>query len=139
MSARRFSWGNFLVRWIVALLGVFATFNPTPWSYYQWVVHGGEGQLALKILAGIMLLILFIIYLRATWNSLGPLGMILAVAFLGACTFGLVELGLLDLSDSVVMTWIALFIIATVMAIGISWSHIRRRVSGQVDVDDVEM
>jgi hypothetical protein len=139
MAATRFSWGNFLIRWVVAVLAVMVTFNPAPWSYYQWVMNGGEDQLALKVLAGIVLLILFVIYLRATWNSLGPLGMILAVAFLAACVFGLVELGLLDLADSVVMTWIALFIIATVMAIGISWSHIRRRVSGQVDVDDVEM
>ena len=139
MAARRFSWGNFLIRWVVAMLSVMATFNPTPWSYYQWVANGGQEDMALKALAGVALLILFVIYLRATWNSLGPIGMVLAVAFLAACGAALVELGLLDLSNSVVVTWVVLFVIATVMAIGISWSHIRRRVSGQLDVDDVEL
>ena len=36
------------------------------------------------------------------------------------------------------LAWVALVAIATVMAVGLSWSHVRRRVSGQLDVDDVE-
>ena len=139
MTPRRFSWGNFLLRWVVALLAVMATFNPTPWSYYQWLAGGGQDDIALKALAGVALLILFVIYLRATWNSLGPIGVVLALAFLGACVWALVDLGLLDLADTTLVTWIALVVIATVMAIGISWSHIRRRVSGQLDVDDVDL
>jgi len=27
---------------------------------------------------------------------------------------------------------------ATILAIGLSWSHVRRRLSGQTDVDDVD-
>jgi len=139
MAAKQFSWGNFFIRWIVAMAAVMATFNPTPYSYYQWIIHGGDGDLAFKVLAGLVLLILFVIYVRATWNALGPVGVILALAFLGACAWALVDLGLLDLHNTTLLTWVALVVIATVMAIGISWSHIRRRVSGQLDVDDVEM
>lgn len=139
MAARRFDATSFLIRWVVALAAALATFNPTAWSYYHWVTSGGESDLALKALAGVVLLILFVIYLRATWNSLGAVGVVLAAAFLGACVWALIDFGLLDLEDSEIATWVILVAIATVMAIGISWSHIRRRVSGQLDVDDVEM
>ncbi|MBT5434870.1 MAG: DUF6524 family protein [Alphaproteobacteria bacterium] len=139
MAANRFSWGNFAIRWVVAMVAVMATFNPTSMSYYQWVMTGGNEDMALKVLAGLVLLILIVIYLRATWNSLGPIGVVLATAFLGACVWALVDLGLLDLANTTVVTWIALAAIATVMAIGISWSHIRRRVSGQLDVDETEL
>ena len=36
------------------------------------------------------------------------------------------------------VTYIILVVISGVLATGISWSHIRRRMTGQVDVDDVE-
>jgi Family of unknown function (DUF6524) len=29
-------------------------------------------------------------------------------------------------------------VVATILAIGMSWSHVRRRLSGQADVDDVD-
>jgi hypothetical protein len=29
-------------------------------------------------------------------------------------------------------------VLSGILAIGVSWSHIRRRITGQVDVDDVE-
>ncbi len=35
-------------------------------------------------------------------------------------------------------TWIGLVALATVLGIGLSWSHVRRYLSGQSDVDDVE-
>jgi len=37
-----------------------------------------------------------------------------------------------------VMSWIILTLISLVLAVGISWSHIRRKISGQVDADDVD-
>lgn len=138
MAVRPFTATSFLLRWIVALAAVLATFNPTSWSYYRWVADGGEDNLALKALAGIVLLILFVIYLRATWRALGAAGVVLATAFLAACVWALVDFGLLDVETPDAVTWIALVLIATVMAVGLSWSHVRRRVSGQVDVDDVE-
>lgn len=137
MAQRAFTAGSFLLRWIVALAAVLATFNPTPWSYYRWVIAGPE-QLALKVLAGICLLILIVIYLRATLRSLGLPGVVLACAFLAACIWALIDFGLLAVDSPDALAWVALVAIATVMAVGLSWSHVRRRVSGQLDVDDVE-
>jgi hypothetical protein len=31
-----------------------------------------------------------------------------------------------------------LFVISALLAVGMTWSHIRRRLSGQFDIDDIE-
>ena len=142
MAQSSFSLASFLLRWLVALVLVFATFNPTDYSYYRWVAGMDAGMdggnLALKALAGVALLILYVIYLRATWRSIGPIGVSLATAFLGALIWVTIDLGLLDLERPTIVTWVLLFALATILAIGISWSHVRRRVSGQADMDDVD-
>ncbi|MEX0923322.1 MAG: DUF6524 family protein [Rhodovibrionaceae bacterium] len=138
--ANRFSFPDFLLRWGFSLILVFATFNPSGYAYANWLLGPGgfEEDLPLKALAGVLLLIGWVIFLRATWRSIGILGIVLAAAVVGALAWVLADFGLLDPQNPKVMTWLGLFIISWVLAIGISWSHIRRRVSGQLDVDDVE-
>ena len=138
MARPSFSLASFLFRWLVALVLVFATFNPTDYSYYRWVAGMDGGNLAPKALAGVALVILYVIYLRATWRSIGPIGMSLAAAFLGALIWVTIDLGLLNLEQPTIITWVLLFALATILAIGISWSHVRRRVSGQADMDDID-
>jgi Family of unknown function (DUF6524) len=128
---------GFLLRWALALIVVLGTFNPTEYSYFNWAING-QGLLPLKALVGIVLLIVIIIYLRATWFSIGPLGLILAAAFFGALIWVLVDFGLLALGQGSVLTWIILVVLSLILAIGMSFSLFRRRISGQVDVDDVE-
>jgi uncharacterized membrane protein len=72
-------------------------------------------------------------YLRATWEALGLLGISLAIGFLFAVVWWLIDAQLLDPGEPRVIAWIVLVIIATVMAIGMSWSFVRRKISGQVD------
>lgn len=134
---KQFGLGGFLVRWVIALVLVLATFNPTGWSYFHWVATGESG-LPYKVLAGIVLVILYVIYLRATWRSIGPIGLGLAAAFFGAVVWALVDLDLVDPRDMGQTAWIVLVVVATVLAIGISWSHVRRRVTGQTDVTESE-
>jgi len=128
---------GFLWRWILALVVVLGTFNPTDYSYFNWVMQV-EGQLPLKALVGIVLLIVIVIYLRATWFSIGPLGLILAGAFFSALIWVLVDFGVLALGQGSILTWIVLVFLSLILAIGMSFSLFRRRISGQVDVDDVE-
>lgn len=138
MAQRAFTASSFLVRWIVALVLVFATFNPTQFSYYGWLTQAEQEDLPFKVLAGVVLVILYVIYLRATWRSIGPIGLVLAAAFFGALIWVLIDTGMLTLTQPTLLTNVLLAVFATILAIGISWSHIRRRVSGQADVDDVE-
>ena len=117
---------------------VFVTFNPSRYSYYGWVAGFDDQDVPLKVLAGIVLLILYVIYLRATWRSIGPIGLALAAAFFAALIWVLIDTGLLDLTRATLLTNLLLAVFATILAIGISWSHVRRRVTGQADIDDVD-
>jgi hypothetical protein len=131
---------GFAIRWAFALLLVLGTFNPTRFSYYGWVTstESDDGAMSIKVLVGVLLLILFIIYLRATWRSLGPIGVGLAVVLLATLTWVAIDLNVLSLEQTTTLTWIGLVVVATVMALGMSWSHVRRRLSGQADVDDLD-
>lgn len=138
MAMPSFTSKSFLIRWGVALILVLGTFNPTEYSYYHWVATENWDITPLKVLAGLVILICYVIYLRATWRSLGPIGLVLATAFFATIIWAAIDYDLLDPNKTTVMTYIVLILIATVMAVGISWSHVRRRVSGQADMDDVD-
>lgn len=131
---------GFAWRTLFALVLVFATYNPSQVSYYHWVrgalAAGNFG--ALHALVGIVLLAGWIIYLRATFQSLGIIGLLVGAAFFAALVWLLVDFGWLA-SDSVpTMTWITMVCLALLLAVGMCWSHVRRRMTGQVDVDDIE-
>ena len=138
MAQTRFNSSSFLLRWLVALALVFATFNPTDYSYFRWVAAWDGENIPLKALAGVALLIVYVIFLRATWRSIGPIGVTLVAALMAALIWVTIDFGWLDLNDPTYVTWILLFAFATILAIGISWSHVRRRVSGQLDTDDLD-
>ena len=128
--------GRFLLRLAGAVVVVFATFNPTGHSYVHWVAPDFPRLEPLQAVAGVALLIGWILHLRATVISLGFVGVILAAAFLAAVAWLLISWGWLSLSRSDVVAWVVLSMLAIVLAVGISWSHMRRWITGQVDVTD---
>ncbi|HEY5789483.1 MAG TPA: DUF6524 family protein [Gammaproteobacteria bacterium] len=140
MANRRheFTAGSVLLRFVAALLLVFATYNPSGWSYLHWALQPLPEFSVLKGFAGVVLLIGYTMFVRATSRSLGIFGILLAVAFFGLLVWLIVDVGILPLDSVTAVTWVVLFVFACVLAIGMSWSHIRRRVSGQADVDEVD-
>lgn len=127
-----------LLRFIFAIVLVFCTYNPEGYSYYDWVLTNLKDITPLKVLAGIVLLIGWIIYIRATLKSLGALGLILATGFFGTLIWLLVDLDWIPADSARAVSYIVLFVLCAVLAAGMSWSHIRRRISGQVDVDELD-
>jgi hypothetical protein len=138
MAGKRFSFVNFLVRFVLALVLVFCTYNPSGYSWYHWLMQADDWRAPQLIFAGVVLLIGWVIYLRATLRSLGEIGTVLALAFFAALTWLMVDYGLLSLDNPTIFTWVILTMLAAIVATGMSWSHIRRRMSGQLDVDDVD-
>ena len=130
--------GGFALRFAFALLLVLLTFNPTGHSYYHWLAAGFPAIDALKALAGIALLIGWVVYLGATLRSLGATGVLLALAFFAALVWVAVQFGWLDTGNTRALTWIGLVVAAAILAMGMSWSHVRRRLTGQADVDEVD-
>ena len=129
--------GGFALRFAFALLLVLLTFNPTGHSYYHWLAAGFPAIDALKALAGIALLIGWVVYLGATLRSLGATGVLLALAFFAALVWVAVQFGWLE-ARARAFVWVGLVVAAAILAMGVSWSHFRRRFTGQADVDEVD-
>ncbi|MDG1353133.1 MAG: DUF6524 family protein [Sulfitobacter sp.] len=129
---------GFFIRWICAFALLAATFNPTKYNYVQWVRSYGGMNISIAVLTGLLLLIGYIIYLRATLRSIGGFGMVLVLALVGAGIWVLYDLGILRLEDPSMNVWLGLGALSFVLAIGLSWSIVRRALSGQADVDDVD-
>jgi len=129
-----FTFVSFLLRFLMALFLVMVTYNP---SNFSWL-HALNSDIALvyKVGSGVLLLIGWVMYLRATWMSLGIFGTLLAAAFFGVIIWLLIEWGVFALDNTSVVVWVIEFVLIGVLAVGMSWSHIRRKVSGQYDTDE---
>ena len=133
-----FTFSSFGMRFLFSAILVFATYNPEGYSYYHWVKSAFPALSIEQAFVGVVLLIGYVIFLRATFRSLGIIGLGLAVAFFGLLVAMLFKWDLLNLDESRVVAYVAGILIAVILAIGMSWSHIRRRMAGQMDMDDVD-
>jgi hypothetical protein len=129
---------GFILRWLAAFALLAATYNPTDYNYIKWVMTLGDGSISLMVLAGLLLLIGYIIYLRATLRSIGGFGMMLVLALVGALLWVLYDFGVLSLDKAGLNVWLGLLALSLVLGVGLSWSHVRRARSGQADMDDVD-
>ena len=84
------------------------------------------------------MLVVYIIFIRATFRSIGVLGILLATAVSATIVWLFIDQGWMSLENKTAITWIALIVVGTILGIGISWSHIRRKLTGQLDTDDLE-
>lgn len=136
---KTFALYSFLGRFIGAVLTVLLTFNPSGYSYYHWVGDAirVSGFGALHAFCGVVLLICWFILIRSSYRSLGPLGLLLASAFIGTLVWLLDDYHLINTSSTGAIGWIALISLSALLAVGMSWSHVRRRLTGQVDIDDI--
>jgi hypothetical protein len=138
MSAKGFNFASFLGRLVAALILVFATYNPSGYSYFHWVEQSLSEFDPLVAFAGVVLLIGWVMFIRATARSLGLFGILLASAFFGTLLWLVIDRGWLAADNLQLITYIVLVLLSAILAVGMSWSHIRRRLSGQLDVDEVD-
>jgi len=129
---------GFVLRWAMAFVLLSATFNPSQWNYVRWAQMRFDDQMPLTILLGLLLMVGYIIYLRATLRSIGGFGMGLVMAIVAAGLWVLYDYGILRLDNPSFNVWLGLLALSLVLGIGLSWSHVRRKLSGQADMDDVD-
>lgn len=130
-----FSFSGFGLRFLFSSILVFATYNPEGYSYFDWVYGVFPSITIEQAFVGVALIIGWVIYLRATLRSLGIIGLSLAFAFFGLFIAMLFKWGWISLDASKLLSYVVLTLIASILAVGMSWSHIRRRMSGQLDTD----
>ncbi len=138
---KNFNMISFLLRFLASAVIVLLTFNPSGYSYYHWLsesINGASSTFGAEhAFAGVLLIIGWTILIRSTLRSLGALGLVLASLLIGTFVWLLTSNGFFEADSTVSIAWIALMCLSVLLAIGMSWSHVRRRLSGQVDVDDL--
>ena len=133
-----FDFLGFLWRMVFALALVLLTFNPTGHSYYHWLADGFPSVSPAEAVAGILLLLGWIFFVRTTLSAIGTLGIVLMAALFASIVWWIVSKGWLDVGNRSTMAWIVLLVLGLMLGVGMSWSHIRRRLSGQAAVDRVD-
>jgi len=117
---------------------VLLTFNPSGYSYAHWVSDVFPRLNAQQAVVGVLLMIGWVVFVRSTLAATGTLGLVLMLALFGSIVWWMVSRGWLDVSNRSAMAWVVLLILGLVLGIGMSWSHIRRRLSGQAAVDRID-
>jgi hypothetical protein len=128
-SGRVFSTSGFLIRLLFVLFIVFATYNPTRYSYIH-LVRDGQVDFSLKVVLGLILLTLNVYLLITALASLRPLGMTLVILNCIAIGIWLHSIGLIDLWRGETIVLFMLMMIATLNAAGLSFSLWCGRLSG---------
>jgi Family of unknown function (DUF6524) len=120
-----------LVRTLVCFLLVFATWNPTGYSFLSWARYSAWATAPEIAVAAALLLAGHILFARIAWLSLGADGITAALAILTAGALTLYEFDVIDLSRRTVGLYLLLSAFSMVLAIGMTWSLLKRRIVGQ--------
>lgn len=134
-----FTVGSVFLRLIFALVVVLLTFNPSGFSFFHW---SRDAFLAsslgpLHVLAGLALLVGWVLFVQATRQSLGLLGIVLVGSLFAVLVWMLFFYDVVEESNGTALTWIVLIGVAVILTVGMCWAHVRRRLSGQAAVDEV--
>ncbi|MBT9244190.1 hypothetical protein KM031_04055 [Gemmobacter fulvus] len=129
--------GIFL-RWLGAFVLLSATFNPTDWNYIRWAEANFASQMPLAILLGLLLALGYMIYIAATLRSIGVIGIAFIAAIFGVAVWFFSDLGFLTLSNRDLNLWLGILALSLILGVGLSWSILRQKLSGQATVDQVD-
>ena len=121
------------VRLLLAILLVFGTFNPSGYSIYHWLAGDPIGVTPGKLLAFLLLVIGWFVCVRTALISMGWVGMTLGACFLAAVVWLLTDRGLISMSGTAIV-WLSLLVIGVLLGTGLSWSLLRAKATGQLEV-----
>ena len=144
-STKDLTWGGIAVRFVAALLLVYLTFNPTGFSWFHWTIKpmldtptAALGTLnPLKVLAGIALAACWWFFLQASQRSLGVVGAFFILALVATFFWALSYWHIFTPGSSTAIAHLTLVTVALILGLGLSWSSIKRRITGQQDTDVV--
>ena len=145
MAKESIGFGGVILRLLFALVLVYATYNPEGISFYHWTIlpltQATKFSLAaihpLKFLASVALIVGWIVFLQATQRSLGFKGVALTLALFGGLVWLLIYWNVFSPRGGRAISHIVLLVVSLVLATGMSWSHLSRRLTGQIDTDEV--
>jgi hypothetical protein len=134
MAVQGVSWSGVALRLVLAVALVLVTFNPSGHSFYHWLMTPPLGITATKAFLSVALVVAWVVCLRTAYSALGMLGVVLGCLLLGTFVWMLFDMNLLRSDGRQTMVWLGLIVFGAVLGLGLSWSLIRARATGQIDV-----
>jgi hypothetical protein len=134
MAVQGITGSGIALRVVAAVALVLITFNPSGTSFYHWLAAPPVGITAVKAFLGVALLIAWLVCLRTAYVALGAVGLVLGCLLLGTFVWVLFDMDLLHDVGRQAMVWIGLVVFGIVLGVGLSWSLIRARTTGQIEV-----
>lgn len=122
-----------LVRVTLALGLVIGSFNPSGYSLFHWITEAPVAVTPGKALAVLVLAIGWIVCLRTAFIALGKTGLLLGLALFSVLVWFLVDRDVVSLTGSGIV-WVALVVVGVLLGIGLSWSLLRAKATGQIEV-----
>ena len=121
-----FTIGSFFLRLLLALVVVLLTFNPSGFSFFHWVRDAflGSSLGPLHFLAGIALLIGWVLFVGATRQSLGLVGVLLVAALFAVLVWMLFFYDVVQSGSRSTLTWLVLIGVAVVLTVGMRESSV---------------
>ncbi|HEY8256171.1 MAG TPA: DUF6524 family protein [Gemmatimonadales bacterium] len=141
METERLTPGVLIVRFLTALLLVYATFNPEGFSFFHWVAaplifgSGIHSLGPLKVVAGILLVMSWLVFLHATRRSLGVVRTVLLLALTCEILLILIDWNLVGSQTARAVTHLALVGVSLGLTLGLSWFPVMQWFTGRPDPD----
>ncbi len=133
---KKFGFYSIFLRWVLVASIVFGTYNPSGRSFVHWAMES-EIETSLKLSVGLVLFALNLMLIHLMFRSLGYVGVTLMTICLLSIAITLQRLELVILYNWGQVQLYIIFFFVTAVTIGVCWSAIRTRISGQVDSDDI--
>lgn len=147
MASSEFSWGGIVGRLVAAIALVYLTYNPEGFSFFHWALQHKPGETGiaavlhnftpLKGFAAVALVAAWVVFLQATKRSLGVGGAVLVILLFACTIWAMIYYGAISPTSSRAIIHLVLLAVSLVLAIGLSWSIISRKLTGQQDTDTV--
>jgi hypothetical protein len=125
-------------RFLFSLALVFATYNPTGYSFCHWIIDVGAGPASLKVIVAVTLAMIYYAIIRVVFAAFRRSGLIVgglaAVLFAAEVASVVAPRGSQPIwhFNLVVAQYVLLCAIAIVLSFGVSWSHLMERLTGQL-------
>jgi hypothetical protein len=132
-TASGVSFSGALIRMAFAMVLVLATFNPSGHSVAHWMTAPPVAVTPAKAIAALILLTGWLMCLRTAFIALGKFGLLLGAALFAALVWLLVDRQFLTLTGSGIV-WVSEIIVGLLLGVGLSWSLVRAKVTGHVEV-----
>ena len=140
MERERFSPLGLMCRIVLPFVLVYATWNPMGRSFYHWAIapffSGTPAIGPVKVLMALLLLAGWVVVIQATKRSLGLGGTVLLAAIFCVLVWLLIAKGgIFQPHSAKAFSHLGLVALSLLLAIGMGWAIVRRKLTGQVEVD----